>query len=55
MTNVVSRLTGRYTTAILFVAGLVVGVMAYTGDLRYTPIVLALLVLAVVLDRIRST
>jgi hypothetical protein len=46
-----SRVRPRPTTVVIFVAAMLVGVMAYSGDLRYTPAVVALLLLAVGLDR----
>jgi hypothetical protein len=46
-----SKLPFRLSTAVLFVAGLFVGSMAYTGTLVYTPLVLVLAVLSVLLKR----
>ena len=39
---------------IVFVAAAFVGAMAYTGELVYTPVVLALLVLAVGIEKYGS-
>jgi hypothetical protein len=49
--NGTSGVRPRPTTAVIFVAAMLVGVMTYTGDLSYTPAVVALLLLAVGLDR----
>jgi hypothetical protein len=48
------RASARLTYPVVFVAAMVVGVMAYEGTLAYTPLVLGLLVLAVGLDRYGS-
>jgi len=39
------------TNVVVFIAAMVVGVMAYSGDLAYTPLVLLLVVLAVGIDK----
>ncbi len=46
--------TGSKNT-LIFIAAMVVGVMAYTGELGYTPVVLLLLLLAVGVDRYGSS
>jgi uncharacterized membrane protein len=37
----------RWKNVVIFVAAMFVGIMAYTGELIYTPLVLVLLLIAV--------
>jgi len=41
------RVNARWKNVVIFIAAMLVGIMAYTGELVYTPIVLALLLIAV--------
>jgi hypothetical protein len=49
-----ARLNARSKNVVIFVAAMFVGVMAYTGELVYTPVVALLLLLAVGIDRFGS-
>jgi hypothetical protein len=49
-----SRLDARSKNAVVFVAAMIVGVMAYTGELVYTPVVVVLLLLAVGIGKFGS-
>lgn len=48
------RLRPRSKNVVIFIAAMFVGVMAYTGELVYTPVVVLLLLLAVGIDRFSS-
>jgi ABC-type polysaccharide/polyol phosphate export permease len=48
------RVNTRWKNAVIFIAAMIVGVMAYTGDLVYTPVVLVLLLIAVGIGRYGS-
>jgi len=48
------RVNARWKNVVIFVAAMFVGVMAYTGELGYTPLVLALLLIAVGIGRYGS-
>jgi len=41
------RMNARWKNVVIFIAAMIVGIMAYTGDLVYTPVVLVLLLIAV--------
>ena len=41
------RVNARWKNVVTFIAAMIVGIMAYTGDLIYTPVVLVLLLIAV--------
>ena len=41
------RVNARWKNVVIFIAAMFVGVMAYTGELGYTPLVLVLLLIAV--------
>ncbi|WP_159435751.1 hypothetical protein [Halobaculum gomorrense] len=45
------RVNDRWTNVVIFIAAMIVGIMAYTGDLVYTPVVLVLLLIAVGIGR----
>jgi len=48
------RVSARSKNVVLFIAAMFVGIMAYTGELVYTPVVLVLLLLAVGIDKYGS-
>jgi fatty-acid desaturase len=48
------RVNARWKNVVIFVAAMFVGVMAYTGELVYTPLVLVLLLIAVGIGRYGS-
>jgi hypothetical protein len=48
------RVDTRWKTVVVFIAAMIVGIMAYTGELVYTPLVLVLLAIAVGIDRYGS-
>ena len=48
------RVNARWKNVIIFITSMIVGIMAYTGDLIYTPVVLVLLVIAVGIGRYGS-
>jgi fatty-acid desaturase len=48
------RVNARWKNVVVFVAAMFVGVMAYTGELVYTPLVLVLLLIAVGIGRYGS-
>jgi uncharacterized membrane protein len=41
------RVNARWKNVVLFIAAMFVGIMAYTGELVYTPLVIVLLLIAV--------
>jgi uncharacterized membrane protein len=41
------KVNARWKNVVIFVAAMFVGIMAYTGELIYTPLVLVLLLIAV--------
>jgi ABC-type polysaccharide/polyol phosphate export permease len=41
------RVNARWKSVVIFIVAMIVGIMAYTGDLVYTPVVLVLLLIAV--------
>ncbi|WP_158293566.1 MULTISPECIES: hypothetical protein [unclassified Halorubrum] len=49
-----TRVNARWKNVVIFIAAMIVGIMAYTGDLVYTPVVLVLLVIAVGVGRYGS-
>jgi fatty-acid desaturase len=48
------RVNARWKNVIIFIAAMFVGIMAYTGELVYTTVVLVLLLLAVGIGRYGS-
>ena len=48
------RVNTRWKNVVIFIAAMFVGIMAYTGDLVYTPVVLVLLLIAVGIGRYGS-
>jgi fatty-acid desaturase len=48
------RVNARWKNVVIFIAAMFVGIMAYTGELVYTPVVLALLLIAVGIGRYGS-
>jgi hypothetical protein len=40
------RVNTRWKNVVIFIAAMFVGIMAYTGELGYTPLVLVLLLIA---------
>ena len=48
------RVNARWKNVVIFIAAMIVGIMAYTGDLVYTPVVLVLLLIAVGIGRYGS-
>jgi ABC-type polysaccharide/polyol phosphate export permease len=48
------RVNARWKNVVIFIAAMFVGVMAYAGDLVYTPLVLVLLLIAVGIGRYGS-
>jgi len=48
------RVNTRWKNVVIFIAAMLVGIMAYTGDLIYTPVVLVLLLIAVGIGRYGS-
>jgi fatty-acid desaturase len=46
-TTIHRRVSARWKNVVIFIAAMLVGIMAYTGELVYTPVVLVLLLLAV--------
>ena len=48
------RVNARWKNVIIFITAMIVGIMAYTGDLIDTPVVLVLLVIAVGIGRYGS-
>ena len=48
------RVNARWKNIVIFIATMIVGIMAYTGDLVYTPVVLVLLLIAVGIGRYGS-
>ena len=48
------RVNTRWKNVVIFIAAMLVGIMAYTGDLVYTPVVLVLLLIAVGIGRYGS-
>lgn len=53
-TRIHHRVNARWKNVVIFVAAMVVGVMAYTGELGYTPVVLVLLLIAVAIGKYGS-
>ena len=41
------RVNARWKSVVIFIVAMIVGILAYTGDLVYTPVVLVLLLIAV--------
>jgi uncharacterized membrane protein len=48
------RVNARWKNVVLFIAAMFVGIMAYTGELVYTPLVIVLLLIAVGIGRYGS-
>jgi len=48
------QVDARSKNAVIFIAAMLVGIMAYTGELGYTPVVLVLLLIAVVIGKYGS-
>jgi hypothetical protein len=48
------RVNTRWKNVVIFIAAMFVGIMAYTGELGYTPLVLVLLLIAAGIDRYGS-
>jgi ABC-type polysaccharide/polyol phosphate export permease len=48
------RVNARWKNVVIFIAAMFVGVMAYTGELGYTPLVVVLLLIAVGIGRYGS-
>jgi len=48
------RVDARSKNAVIFIAAMLVGIMAYTGELGYTPVVLILLLIAAVIGKYGS-
>jgi ABC-type polysaccharide/polyol phosphate export permease len=48
------RVNARWKNVVIFIAAMFVGIMAYTGELVYTPLVLVLLLIAVGIGRYGS-
>jgi ABC-type polysaccharide/polyol phosphate export permease len=48
------RVNARRKNVVIFIAAMFVGIMAYTGELVYTPLVLVLLLIAVGIGRYGS-
>ncbi|MBS3761451.1 MAG: hypothetical protein KGY43_08290 [Halodesulfurarchaeum sp.] len=48
------RVDARSKNVVIFIAAMLVGIMAYTGELGYTPVVLVLLLIAVVIGKYGS-
>jgi ABC-type polysaccharide/polyol phosphate export permease len=48
------RVNARSKNVVIFIAAMFVGIMAYTGELGYTPLVIALLLIAVGIGRYGS-
>ncbi|WP_193309945.1 hypothetical protein [Halorubrum halophilum] len=55
MSQEIHRITDvRSKNVVIFIAAMFVGVMAYTGDIGYTPVVLLLLLIAAAIGRYSS-
>jgi len=48
------RVNSRWKNVVIFIAAMIVGIMAYTGELVYTSVVLVLLLIAVGIGRYGS-
>jgi fatty-acid desaturase len=48
------RVNARWKNVVLFIAAMIVGMIAYTGELVYIPLVLVLLLIAVGIGRYGS-
>jgi hypothetical protein len=48
------RVDARSKNVVIFIAAMLVGIMAYTGELGYTPVVLVLLLIAAVIGKYSS-
>ena len=48
------RVNARWKNVVIFIAAMFVGVMAYTGELGYIPLVLILLLIVVAIGRYGS-
>ena len=54
LNNIQDSLGALDKNVVIFIAAMFVGIMAYTGDPRYTPIVLLLLLFAAGIDKYGS-
>jgi fatty-acid desaturase len=48
------KVNARWKNVVIFIAAMFVGIMAYTGELGYTPLVLVLLLIAAGIGRYGS-
>jgi len=48
------KVNARSKNVVIFIGAMFVGIMAYTGELGYTPVVVVLLLIAAVIDKYGS-